>query len=303
VRPARPLAPIPVAVVILATWWLVAHNSGAGWVQALGDLVFGALLVGIFGPSVFLARARLRVLSAPMDSIAGQPVEVHIHASTRLRVRPRDPPGDEVFIGPVGARRSDENRVRLLPVRRGVHEALTLEVATAAPFALQWWTRRVRVSLPSALYVAPRLGSPESLPVQPHEDDGESVDRAQRDSGHPRGARPYRSGDNRRQVHWLSTAHVGELMVREVERPSAEPVTVTVVLPPDPEEAERVAERALGTVMRLLEREAPVVLATVEPSGPVVAPVADRRGAGRRLARAVAHADSSINPAGVAVSL
>ena len=42
-------------------------------------------------------------------------------------------------------------------------------------------------------------------------------------------------------------------MVRELEQPAAEPVTITVELPADPEAAERVAEGALGTVVRLLQ--------------------------------------------------
>ena len=108
------------------------------------------------------------------------------------------------------------------------------------------------------------------------------------DLGEPRGARPYRPGDDRRQVHWQAFAHTGELMVREREAPAAEPVTLQVTLPVDPDEAERVAERALGTVVYLLDRGAPVVLGTVESSGPVRGPVEDRRIAGRRLARAVA---------------
>ena len=54
VRPARPRSPMVVAVAVIGTWWLVAHNSGAGWVQAIGDAVFGTLLVGIVGPSVVL---------------------------------------------------------------------------------------------------------------------------------------------------------------------------------------------------------------------------------------------------------
>jgi hypothetical protein len=80
-------------------------------------------------------------------------------------------------------------------------------------------------------------------------------------------------------------------MVRELEGPSTEPITVTVILPLDPTEAERVAERALGTVVQLLQRGAPVILSTVEYSGRVVSLVTDRRGAGRRLARAVPQSD------------
>jgi hypothetical protein len=63
-----------------------------------------------------------------------------------------------------------------------------------------------------------------------------------------------------------------------------------VILPQDPQEADRVAERALGTITRFLERGSTVLLATVEASGPVTASVVDRRGAGRRLARAVTNA-------------
>jgi hypothetical protein len=87
-------------------------------------------------------------------------------------------------------------------------------------------------------------------------------------------------------------------MVRELEGPSADPVTLTVRLPPDPVEAERVAERALGTVVLVLERNAPIVLATMELSGPVVSLVTDRRSAARRLARAVAEPRSVLIPPG-----
>ncbi|MGO8863961.1 MAG: DUF58 domain-containing protein [Acidimicrobiales bacterium] len=289
VRPTRPLAPIAVAIGVLGIWWLVAHYGGAGWVQALGDLAFGTICVGIAGPSVVLARAKVTVASAPTDGIAGQPVEIRLAASTRLRVRPVEPCGEEAFIGPVGGSRPPDDRITLRPEHRGVCGVLILDIASAAPFALQWWTRRVVLPLPTALHIAPRRGRPQSLPVRDHEESGAAADWVQSDVGQPRGARPYRSGDSRRQVHWRATAHAGELMVRELERPSAEPVTLRVVLPGDAEEAERVAERALGTVVGLLDRGASVVLATVEASGPVVAGVADRRGAGRRLARAVAH--------------
>jgi hypothetical protein len=79
-------------------------------------------------------------------------------------------------------------------------------------------------------------------------------------------------------------------MVREREGPSADPVTLRVSLPDDANEAERVAERALATVIYLIERGAPVLLGTVERSGSILEPVEDRRAAGRRLAKAVATA-------------
>jgi uncharacterized protein (DUF58 family) len=292
-RPSRNAAPVVVAIAILGIWWLVAHNGGSGWVQAMGDIVFGTLFIGIFGPAVVLTCAKIRIVSAPVDGIAGTPADIRLAASTRLRVCGRAPFEGEAFVGPIGRRHAPEPGVPLVPERRGVHDYVTLDIATAAPFALQWWTRRVALPLPSTLYVAPRTGRPESFPLRAHDDTGASIDWVQTDAGQPRGARPYQPGDSRRRVHWSATAHAGELMVRELERPSAEPVTLTVVLPPDPQEADRVAERALGTIMRYLERGSTVLLATLEASGPVTASVADRRGAGRRLARAVAHAGAA----------
>jgi uncharacterized protein (DUF58 family) len=292
-RPSRPAAPVAVVVFVLGIWWLVAHNAGSGWVQALGDVVFGTLVIGLLGPAVVLCRARVRVVTNPGDAIAGLPTEVTIESSTRLLVCASGPFAGESFVGPLRRHGSPATRLVLEPARRGVHDTLTVDITTAAPFALLWWTRPIVLPLPAALHVAPRSGRPEALPLHPYEDGGTSVDWVSADVGQPRGARPYRPGDSRRRVHWHATAHAGELMVRELERASAEPVTVTVRLPEDPEEAERVAERALGTIVRLLDQGAPVLLATVESSGPVRSVVTDRRGAGRRLARAVAQSDGS----------
>ncbi len=290
-RPARPRRPIVASVCIVGLWWLVAHNAGSGWVQVLGDLVFGVLLIGLVGPLFAVTRARVAVRGAPGDAVAGLAVPLSVASGSRLRVRPVEPPGPEVFVGPRGRGGPADDLVTVLPERRGVHGWIELDVASAAPFALQWWTKRVRLPLPSALHVSPRCGPARPVRRRPDEGTGDLFDRPRAEEGLPRGARPYVPGDARRLVHWRSTAHAGRLMVRELERPAAEPVTVTVELPRNPEAAERMAERALGSVVALLESGTPVLLATTEATGPTVGEVADRRSAGRRLARAVAGRD------------
>ena len=285
-RPARPWTPILGAAGVVGIWWLVAHNGGAGWVQFVGDLVFGALLVGVAGPGVVTARARVEVRDAPADGVAGYPIELGVVASSRVRVRPVDPPGPDAFVGPSGPK-GRRDVITILPARRGVYRTLVLEVASAAPFALQWWSRRVSLPFPDELHVAPRRGRAEKARPLQHEEAGEDVVRPRTDTGFPRGARPYVHGDAPNRVHWRATAHTGVLMVKELERPSGQAVSVVVDLPADADEAEQAAGRALGTVVELLDRGAPVLLQTLEPSGVVTAPVSDRRQAGRRLARAV----------------
>ena len=236
-------------------------------------------------------RSHLRqdpIVSAPVDCIAGTPADIRFAASTRLRVCRASPFEGEDFVGPVGRRRAPDARRAARAGRRGVHDFVTLDIATAAPFALQWWTRRVVLPLPSTLHVAPRGGRPESFPLRAHDDTGAAIDWVQTDAGQPRGARPYQPGDSRRRVHWSATAHAGELMVRELERPSAEPVTLTVVLP-------RTRRRRTGSPSGPWARSRACSNVVPRCSSPrwrrrdrSRASVADRRGAGRRLARAVA---------------
>jgi uncharacterized protein (DUF58 family) len=287
-RPLKPWRPVASVVAVLGIWWLVGHNSGAGWVQMIGDGMAATLAIGLFGPAVVLRRSTITVTAAPEDATAGLPVEISIAASTRVRARPVDPPGPEVFAGAVRGRvTSWGDRLTLVPDHRGIYGAAIVDVATAAPFSLMWWSRRVVMTLPTELLVAPRLG--EALPFPPRADDasGDGLPRAPSQVGEPRAVRPYRAGDGRRWVHWPATAHTSHLMVREMEAPTEEPVTVTVVLGEDSEAAERAAERALGTITRILDAGIPVVLATEERGGAVISPIDDRRQAGRRLARAV----------------
>ena len=160
-------------VLIIVLWWLVAHNAGSGWVQLLGDLVFGVLLIGILGPALVVTRARISLRSAPGDGIAGLP---------RVAAGRLPQPGAR----PAG-RAAWSRHVRRAPPSGGAPStsswcwcrrtvactrSVTFDIASAAPFALQWWTRRVQLSLPSALHVAPRCGGAQTPPLPPRGRDG-----------------------------------------------------------------------------------------------------------------------------------
>lgn len=278
-HPARPLGAIPASVAIVLGWWIVAHSSGQGWVQDLGDLVAAAVVVGLVGPWLALRRIRVEVVACPADGSAGLPVEVAVRTTGPARITPVSPPGRPCTEGPLVC----------LPDSRGVFTRLSVEVACAAPFGLQWWSRRVELPLARALYVAPRRGAAGRVAVD-RPDDGRAAEGAGRHTGNAgdlRAPRPYRPGDALRLVHWPASAHTAELMVRELERPQGPPAVVTVTLPDDPAGAEAEAERAYGRVLALLETGTPVLLTTREEAGTVTATVRRRVDAARRLAAAV----------------
>lgn len=265
-------------------WWLVAHSSGQGWVQAVGELVFGGLVVGVAGPALVVRRAHVRVVSAPTDAVTGQVAELVLHRSAALRVA-ASLPGDRPSPG-VGA-----DRVTVEPTRRGVHHRVTLEVASAAPFGLQWWAKRLQVDLPQPMYVAPAAAPPTGAERPPGPSPAGDASGGRRPSGRSgrgelRSVRPYEPGDARNLVHWPATAHTGRLMVRELETPPASPAELTVVLPGGEEEAEAAAGVALRRLLDLLDAGRPVRLRTYEADGPRVGWVTDVRTARRRLAAA-----------------
>jgi uncharacterized protein (DUF58 family) len=264
--------------------WATASqaNSGSGWVQALGALLASFILIGLLGPAVAVGRVAVRVTACDADGVAGSPSHVTVRVGRPARLTPVSPPGEPVLTGG-----HPEVEVELVPARRGVVTRCRITVASAAPFGLLWWERRLSLPLPRPLVVAPRVGDPDRATLDSSESPGEDERRVPTRVGEPRGVRPYRPGDLRHWVHWPATAHTGSLMVREMEGPVWRPVVVDAQLAADPLIAERQAERAMGTVARLLGTGRAVELRTVEPGGPVAETVRDLADAGRRLARAV----------------
>jgi uncharacterized protein (DUF58 family) len=285
--------PVLASMGLLALWATVAHDSGLGWVQGVGALVAGALAVGLVAPGFAVGRVRVTAAGSPTDAVRGSTLHLRLGVSGPAELRALDPPGPAVLASGGG-----QVLLPCTPGRRGLVDRVTVQVASAAPFGILWWTRPVVVTLARPIAVAPRTGAPDARLVTGHpvgrEPDGADPAPAARTAlgaaaqeGEQRGVRPYAHGDRRHLVHWPATAHTGTLMVRESERAVRATTSVDGTLPKDPQEAENHAARVLGTVVSLLAQGVAVQLATVEGRGPVLDPVVTALDAGRRLARAL----------------
>ncbi|HXW36118.1 MAG TPA: DUF58 domain-containing protein [Acidimicrobiales bacterium] len=284
IRPRRATGPVLGTVLSLFAWELVARNSGSGWVQALGTILAGVLITGLAGGAVALARVRVRCTAAPADATAGKVAKLEVETSQRVKMRPVLFEGGDRFFG------AGNGTLDVVPPGRGVYKAVLVEISSAAPFGIMWWTRRTLLTLPSEMTVGPRMGVATVIPPAHDDRDGQELKRARALVGEPHGVRPYRAGDSRRLVHWPATAHTantGQLMIRETERPGNAETTLTIRLPDDRDAAERMAENALATVDALLRCGSVVQLATIEADGERVALVPTTRSAARRLARSV----------------
>lgn len=284
--------PVAASAAVLAVWGAVAHDIGSGWAQTIGALVAGALVVGMLAPAVAVSRAKCRIDASPRDASSGDPVVLEVSSSAPVELQPVDPPGAAVMVPASAGRGGGAGRVagsvaiEIRPPHRGILDRCTVVVASAAPFGILWWTRTVTLPLPHPLAVAPRV-SPMAGDAHAARTQAEARRGAPGRGTEPRGVRPYEVGDRPTLVHWPATAHTGSLMVREAERPGARSAFVDGRLPPEPDAADRRAERVMATVRALLLSGALVELGTIEREGEVVAPVTTLHEAGRRLALAL----------------
>lgn len=139
---------------------------------------------------------------------------------------------------------------------RGLYPVSPLRLESDYPFGLVRWGRAFGET--EELAVLPRLGRVDfdNFRHWLARSDGEETFRrpARRPrpgSGEIRGVRPYRAGDNLRDVHWKSTARRGAIVVREYDHYESAHLTLMVDLARDRSVAESAAALALEQLLEL----------------------------------------------------
>jgi uncharacterized protein (DUF58 family) len=286
-------------LAVLGGLTLVSRASGAGWVVVLVCCVASVLVVGTAWPIATLARAEVELLASPRDTTAGSPTTFFVlvrRAGSGVRLR--------LVIGGeagewVAALKTCQGEAVAVPSTRGVVTSVTAELQAAGPVGLVSWRRRIALALVAPLEVGP---APAVVQLDELVGGGTgAVDGADRSAvGHDtvRGVRAYATGDPIRIVHWPATARWGEVMVKEMEDPTAPELVIIVDLRGRPDRTEAAASRAAGLARAGLEVGLAVSLHTAEAAGPRSGDVSSPVQAGRRLARAVADARPAEPPPG-----
>jgi uncharacterized protein (DUF58 family) len=268
-----------------ALLFAVGTSVQAGWVLVVSAVVLGTAVAGALLPLLFVGGVAVE-RRAPAEAFQGDDVEIETVVTGRSRgIRlgvdvvdaflsadrlavPSLARGESVAIGSMRPAR-----------RRGVHEDPRVVVCSAAPFGVA----EARRSVPAAgrTIVYPAVRRLEAVPLVDDVATFErSIHQAPRRGGGPDylGIREYRTGDSMRHVHWPSTAHHGQVMVREFEREHTRRLAILVDTSEDAGRAPTPLDRACSVAASL----AFAALA----NGHGVRLVAARDGAPASLARA-----------------
>jgi uncharacterized protein (DUF58 family) len=150
--------------------------------------------------------------------------------------------------------------------RRGVYPLETLTLATSFPFGL--FRKERDVELPGEAVVWPRHDRPVREPRPAGERvrrAGETFAGAAGSRGEYRSLRPYRPGDDPRDVHWKTTARLGAPVVREYERDRAQALWICLELRwPGGDAAEAACETAASLASDAARRGDAFGFATAE---------------------------------------
>ena len=258
-----------------------AMNTGNNLLFLLLGAMLGSIVV-----SSWLSEQAIRGLEVrrrtPRGVPVGEPARIVYEVSNRkerlpsfaVEVREEGLPA-AAFLPRLDAGATTTIRSEHRFVRRGVYTLDAVTLSTAFPFGLFRKERDVRIS--GELVIWPRTD--RAVPAvaasgRRGRRGGLSLQGAPGARGEYRGLRGYRPGDDPRDIHWRSTARLGEPVVRQYERDASEGLWICLDTRGwDEELVERTVEVAASLAARFREAGKPFALATpdhrVEPGSGV----------------------------------
>ncbi len=224
-----------IIVVLSVGVGFAAINTG----NNLLYLLLGWLLSFIVASGILseMTLKKLRVERRPPPRVfAGEPflMEVVIHNAKENRASFSIEVEDLVGTTPIDKRcyflkipaaKQQRTSYRHTFARRGLYTLTGYRLATKFPFALFRKSRDVEAPLEVLVY-PPRVAVPRPPPRTTTRGDA-IADRLGR-RGEFHGLRERRAGDDRRDIHWRSSARSGRLLVREYEDELARKIVIVV---------------------------------------------------------------------------
>ena len=266
-------------ILLCGVLYLIAANSGAGWLYVVSAIVGATVAVSIAAPP-WSARGIEVVRRAPVIGRAGEPLRCALEVRNTGRLARHLLEIRDGFAGDVGrgvvARVRGGATVRVEYVmenpRRGVYSGGEVVVESGAPFGLFYGRRRIRAA--SSTVIHPRTFDVAALPPSvsldvEQGDHSEAPTLLRGHGGEFWGIREYRPGDPARLVAWRRSAHglsAGRLAVRELAQETHPPFKIAMNLDASaPREAREMVVSAGASLLLFALREGRVVRADAGP--------------------------------------
>lgn len=216
-------------------------TSGAGWLEVLAAILAGLGLVAFVAPALCLwwTCRHLSVSRTAIDAQVGVAFRVGLAPiALPVLLQPVEPKGVAQLV------RGHDCDWQITPARRGPLHRASAVAATAFPFGLFWWSRRIEMALPPEVVVAPR-----PTQVSPG-----AVASAATNQSWPL-LREMVPSDSVRAIHWSTSARLGRPVVLQMPNGGATAPHILVVhLDGTPQQVEQQAADYFGQALQALQR-------------------------------------------------
>jgi uncharacterized protein (DUF58 family) len=233
------------AVCLGLILYLIAANSGAGWLYVVAAVIGAVVIVSAPLPWWNVRGVEVE-RHAPVPATAGEPFECSLEIKNTGRFARHLLEVEDRFAGDMGravavrVKRHEPEVVQytIENPRRGIYSAGEIIVESGAPFGLFYGRRRMQVASEAVVY--PRTFDVAELPPSAVVD-VERGDRSESSTLHRGhggefwGVREYRPGDSARLVAWKRSArdlHSGKLAVVELAQETHPPFVLALNLDP-----------------------------------------------------------------------
>lgn len=266
-------------ILMAVVLYLIAANSGAGWMYVVAATLAATVLVSVPAPLLNVRGLEVE-RRVPATGTAGEPLIGKIELQNEGRFAKHLLEIRDGFAGGIGSAVvlrvkggvQEEVEYTVENPRRGVYSGGEIIVESGAPFGLFYGRRRKQVRSETAIYPRTFQVAGVSDLISPENNSAESdeSDALRRGAGGEFwGVREYRPGDPAKLVAWRRSARnlsTGRLAVLEMADETSPPLSLALNLDHRaPQEAREMQVSAAASILLQALREGRTVVADAGP--------------------------------------
>jgi|GEM_PF-4881440 len=258
-QPRYKLLTLSLYTICLFGFFIAAHESGSGFVQAMGALLLGMVLANFIMSFYILQKAEIKIISAPYDGTTGQALSIELLANKNIQL--------DLFLGgknKIAIAKNTKTSLLLRPAHYGLLQEVSFFAFSSYPFGIIRLYRKINCNLCSPLHIAP-------LPLNPDGNisGGDTLDTREGAlslksvSGDLRSLSPYRTGDAVSSISWPKSAQTQQMLVKVHENPQNYlRCKIKLETPSDRERAEIYLGEKLALIIKLIQANYELIIET-----------------------------------------
>lgn len=211
-KPQHSLLLFAAIFLFLLGFFIAAHESGSGFVQIVGAVLFSMVLTNAVLSFFHLKSSSVTIISVPTDATTNQEFNIVLRGTKNTFLTLPDDEKNSFFFG------DEEKEFSIKPSYCGLYQNAEFILSSSYPFGIIALQKKITCSFPNQVYVAP-----QELKTQETDRKIESITKEadfvyrNSNSGNLKSIVDYQPGDLLSSISWSKTAQTQQILVKTHE--------------------------------------------------------------------------------------